>query len=120
MEENALQTQIEITEKAAEEIQKIRDDNKIPITHGLRVGIKGGGCGGMNYLMGFDEKAKESDQVFESAGLKIFVDNNSVNYLLGAQLDFKENEFGKGFVFNNVKKMDQKPNGECGDGACCC
>lgn len=110
--------QIEITAKAVEEIQKIRDQNNIPTTHGLRLGVKSGGCCGPSYLLGFEENVNETDSVFETNGLKVIVDNNSIHFLAGAQLNFVENEYGSGFAFQNVKNLDQLNGGHCENGSC--
>lgn len=115
MAENIL---VEITQKAVEEIQKIKTANNIPATHGLRVGIKGGGCCGMNYALGFEEESGEDDSVYESNGLKIFLDKLSGDYLAGAQLDFQESEYGRGFVFNNVKQEQSYTGNGCSSGSC--
>jgi iron-sulfur cluster assembly protein len=115
MAENIL---VEITQKAVEEIQKIKTANNIASTHGLRVGIKGGGCCGMNYVLGFEEKSSEEDTVYESNGLKVFMDKISSDYLKGAQLDFQESEYGRGFVFNNVKQEHNHDGQGCAGGSC--
>jgi len=95
------QAEIEITEKAIRQVNRIKEDNNIPETHGLRVGVKGGGCSGLSYQMGFDGEIKESDTVIEKEGLKIIVDGKSLFYLSGTVLDFSDGLNGKGFVFNN-------------------
>jgi iron-sulfur cluster assembly protein len=109
---------VDMSSKAVEEIQKIKTANSIPATHGLRVGIKGGGCCGMTYVLGFEEKSGEEDTVYEANGLKVFIDKISSEFLTGAQLDYQENEYGSGFVFNNVKQ--QEGTNSCGDGSCSC
>ncbi len=111
---------VEITAKAIEEIQKIRDQNNIPLTHGLRLGVKSGGCCGLSYLLGFEENTNETDSIFEINGLKVIVDNNSLHFLAGAQLDFVENEYGRGFSFKDVRNLDQLDSGHCDNGSCGC
>lgn len=96
-----IEQEIKITEKAAKEIKRIMDENKIPDTIGLRVGVKGGGCSGLTYTLGFDGEQKESDTIIESHGIKLFVDGKSLFYLLGTELDFSDGLNGRGFVFNN-------------------
>ncbi len=93
--------EITLTPKAAEQIQKIRSDNSIPESHGLRVGVKGGGCSGLTYVLGFDADLKPKDIVFEMHGVKIYVDPKSLFYLSGTVLDYQDGLNGKGFVFNN-------------------
>ena len=90
-----------ITPRAAQEIRKIKSDNKIPELNALRLGIKGGGCSGMSYVLAFDEKPRQGDNVFEIEGLTVYVDPKSLFYLSGTTLDFSEGLNGKGFVFNN-------------------
>lgn len=92
---------LEITPKAAGEIKRIKVENRVPETFGLRVGIKGGGCSGMSYVLAFDEKPKEGDETFELQGVTVFVDKKSLMYLSGTQLDFTDGLNGSGFVFNN-------------------
>ena len=97
----SLQSEIDITEKAIKQVKRIKEENNIPESHGLRVGVKGGGCSGLTYQMGFDGEVKDSDTVLEKNGLKIIVDGKSLFYLAGTVLDFSDGLNGKGFVFNN-------------------
>ncbi len=94
-------SEIEITDKAVKQIKQIKDENSIPEAHGLRIGVKGGGCSGLTYQLGFDGEIKESDSVFEKDGIKVIVDGKSLFYLTGTKLDFSDGLNGKGFVFNN-------------------
>jgi len=90
-----------ITPRAAQEIRKIKTDNKIPEINALRLGVKGGGCSGMSYVLAFDEKPRQNDAVLEIEGLKVYIDQKSLFYLSGTTLDFSDGLNGKGFVFNN-------------------
>lgn len=101
MNELQIQSEIKITEKASREIRRIMDENKIPSDFGLRVGVKGGGCSGLTYTLGFDGEIKDGDTVIENDGVKLFVDGKSLFYLTGTELDFSDGLNGKGFVFNN-------------------
>ncbi|HUI31016.1 MAG TPA: iron-sulfur cluster assembly accessory protein [Candidatus Acidoferrales bacterium] len=96
-----LQQEIRISDKAAGEIKKVMTENKIPDTFGLRMGVKGGGCSGFTYVLGFDEKASETDRVFDANGVRVFVDERSLPYLSGILLDYQEGLTGKGFTFDN-------------------
>lgn len=91
---------VAITETAIEQLWKIREDQKVPEEYGLRVGVKGGGCSGFSYLLGFDVQ-KETDQVFEIQGMKILMDKSHGIYLLGMQIDWVEGLNNRGFSFNN-------------------
>jgi len=101
MAEVQTENDIVITEKAVKEIKKIMGENKVPETFGLRVGVKGGGCSGLTYSLGFDEAAKEGDTTIDQYEVKLFIDGKSLFYLSGTVLDFTDGLNGKGFVFNN-------------------
>ena len=96
-----LNENVMLTAKAAEQVGKIKLENNIPADHGLRVGVKGGGCSGLSYVLGFDAEPKPNDKIFEAHGVTIFVDPKSLFYLSGTELDFQDGLNGKGFVFNN-------------------
>ena len=69
-------------------------------SHALRVFVKGGGCGGMQYGMTFDE-AREGDEVYEQHGLRVIVDSTSLFYIDGANIDYVDNLMGGGFHIDN-------------------
>jgi len=96
-----LNESIELTEKAAAEVARLKAANNIPADHGLRLSVKGGGCSGLSYVLGFDEQPRDNDRIFESYGVRVFVDQKSLFYLSGTVLDFSDGLNGKGFVFNN-------------------
>ena len=96
-----VQNEIDITEKAIQQVMRIKEENNIPETHGLRIGVKGGGCSGLTYQLGFDGESNESDTIIEKDGIKLFVDGKSLFYLSGTVLDFSDGLNGKGFIFNN-------------------
>ena len=98
---SAVSEEITLTEKAAAQVLKLKVENNIPQTHGLRLGVKGGGCSGLSYVLGFDEHPKENDKVFLLQGVTVFVDPKSLFYIGGTVLDFSDGLNGKGFVFNN-------------------
>ena len=86
---------INITDKAIEEIKKIMIENKIPENYGLRIGIKGGGCSGLTYTLGFDSESKPTDNIIEKEGLNIYVDMKSYLYITGTELDFTDGLSGQ-------------------------
>ena len=94
-------TEISLTEKALNEIRRIMTENQVPDGYGLRVGVKGGGCSGFSYTLGFDAEAKEGDTTIEDGEVKLFIDGKSLFYLSGTELDFSDGLNGKGFVFSN-------------------
>lgn len=93
-------TEISLTEKAKSEIKRIMEENQVPENYGLRVGVKGGGCSGFTYTLGFDAEANDGDTIIED-NVKLFVDGKSLFYLSGTELDFSDGLNGKGFIFNN-------------------
>lgn len=101
MTETTEETIIDITEKAVKEVRRIMSENNVPENYGLRVGVKGGGCSGLTYSLGFDSQPNEGDSTIESHGIKLFVDGKSLFYLSGTTLDFTDGLNGKGFVFDN-------------------
>lgn len=92
-----------LTEKAAAEIKKIIEEQQLPADQTrLRVGVKGGGCSGFSYMLDLTEEPKgEMDEEFEQHGVKILCDMKSMLYLSGAEVDFKDEIMGRGFVFKN-------------------
>lgn len=92
---------ITVTEKAKERIAQLKQEENRTAEHNIRVSVKGGGCSGLMYDLGFDDKINPADQVFEDKGIKILVDKKSLLYLLGTTLDFTDGLNGKGFQFIN-------------------
>ncbi len=92
---------ITVTEKAKERITQLLQEEGRNEQHNIRVSVKGGGCSGLMYDLGFDPEIKPADQVFEDKGIKILVDKKSLLYLLGTTLDFSDGLNGKGFQFIN-------------------
>ncbi|PLX22664.1 MAG: iron-sulfur cluster insertion protein ErpA [Ignavibacteria bacterium] len=93
--------EITVTEKAAQEIAKIRAENGIPGEYNLRIGVKGGGCSGLTYSLGFDGEQNDGDEILEISGVKLVVDSKSLFYLEGTEVDYSDGLQGRGFVFNN-------------------
>ena len=92
---------ITISEKALKQVKQIMSENNIPHNYALRISIKGGGCSGFTYNLGFDGDEKDGDTFFENQDLRIVVDGKSLFYLMGTQLDFSDGLNGRGFIFNN-------------------
>ena len=91
---------ITISEKARIQIQKLLEEQKLDKeSYFLRVGVKGGGCSGISYEMGFDDIPQEGDNVIEGNSIKIVIDKKSFLYLFGTELDFSDGLNGKGFQF---------------------
>ncbi len=93
---------IMLTERAAKEVKKIMDEQKMPESVVLRVGVAGGGCSGFQYALGFDNEVNPAvDEVAEMHGIKVAVDRKSGMYLSGTEVDFYEGLEKRGFTFNN-------------------
>ena len=83
-------------------IELMMEEGITPDTHNLRVGVKGGGCSGLSYVMEFDDKVDSLDEIIETkAGLKVLIDKKSVLYLFGTELDYSDGLNGKGFHWIN-------------------
>ncbi|GAA4018477.1 iron-sulfur cluster assembly accessory protein [Hymenobacter fastidiosus] len=91
---------ITLTPGALVEVRNIIEDKKVPTEYGLRIGVQGGGCSGMSYLLGFD-KAKDNDEIYDLDGLKLIMDKKHAMYVLGMEVDFQDGLNARGFVFNN-------------------
>lgn len=100
LEEKVDLTTISLTESAAEKFKQFaKEDQKE--NWGLRFGNQVGGCGGFEYLLDFEEKPQEKDHVFESFGVKIFVNQNVLPQLMGSQIDYIDGMYGSGFKITN-------------------
>ncbi len=92
---------ITITDKGAEKVHEFLGAQGAGETDaGLRVGVKGGGCSGFQYNLAFDQQ-RDGDEVFEFAGLKVYVDQPSLPYVRGSVIDYVESLQGAGFQVNN-------------------
>ncbi len=92
---------IQVTEKAKSRIIELIKQEGYSGDHHIRVSVKGGGCSGLMYDLGFDSQIQEADEIFEDQGIKILIDKKSMLYLLGTTLDFSDGLNGKGFQFVN-------------------
>ena len=99
-----------VTTKASEEIKKLLAEENIPEAV-LRVRVVPGGCSGFSYEMGFDDEVEKSDEIIESDGVKVAIDELSAPYLKGGVLDFNDGLNGTGFAISNPNAT-----GSCGCG----
>ena len=100
MSEATLTSPIKLTRGAITQLERIRQEQGVPSAYGLRIGVKGGGCSGFSYLLGFDEE-KERDTIYEFEGVRILMDKAHALYLLGMEIDWLDGLNNRGFVFNN-------------------
>ena len=92
---------ITISDKGAEKVHEFLAAQEADLSvAGLRVGVRGGGCSGFQYQLAFDEQ-RENDVVFESHGLKLLVDRESLQFVRGSTIDYEESLQGAGFKVDN-------------------
>lgn len=101
---------VTLTDTAADRIKKFLENRGKGV--GLRLGVKTSGCSGMAYVIEFVDEIDESDQVFEDHGIKVIIDQKSMVYLDGTELDFKRDGLNEGFEFNNPNVKDSCGCGE--------
>jgi iron-sulfur cluster assembly protein len=99
-----------LTDAAAKRVSEIVATRENAL--GIRVGIKKGGCAGMEYMIDLVTEAKAGDDVVEKDGSKVFVAPEAVLYLLGTQMDFEVTKLRTGFVFNNPNQTSACGCGE--------
>lgn len=100
---------ISLTENAAKRVEKYLANRGKGL--GLRLGVRTTGCSGMAYTLEFVDERQGDDIMFESHGIKVFVDPKSLVYIDGTELDFAKEGLNEGFKFNNPNVKD-----ECGCG----
>ncbi|HEC29383.1 MAG TPA: iron-sulfur cluster assembly protein IscA [Gammaproteobacteria bacterium] len=101
---------VTLTDTAADRIKIFLENRGKGV--GLRLGVKTSGCSGMAYVIEFVDEINESDQVFEDHGIKVIIDQKSMVYLDGTELDFKRDGLNEGFEFNNPNVKDSCGCGE--------
>lgn len=101
-----------ITDSAVVEVKKFLETESVGTDGGLRVRVVPGGCSGFQYAMNIEEAPQSNDEVVATAGLRVFVDMFSAQYLDNVQIDYVNNVMGSGFTFNNPNAA-----GGCGCGS---
>lgn len=91
---------VTLTPRAAQKVKEFLAEQAKP-EYGLRMAVIGGGCSGFQYDLGVEAEPSAEDRVFESEGVKIFVDPDSAHYLENTELDYVDTMAGSGFKFNN-------------------
>ncbi len=100
-----------LTDAAADRVRTIMARSDKPVA-GLRVGVKNGGCAGMEYTMEFAAEPGRFDEVVEDKGVKVLIDPKAIMYLLGTEMDFKTDKMTAQFVFNNPNQTSACGCGE--------
>ena len=102
---------IKLSDNAANRIKEIISNAKEE-TLGVRVGVKSGGCAGMEYVLEYAQKVNPNDEMIEDKGVKVFIDPSAIIYLIGTVMDYKKDEFSSSFVFNNPNETERCGCGE--------
>ena len=100
-----------LTDAAAARIKQVMAQADRPVA-GVRVGVKNGGCAGMEYTMEYAESVAPTDEVVEDRGVKILIDPKAVLFLLGTEMDYKTEKLSSQFVFNNPNQTSACGCGE--------
>ena len=102
---------IKLSDKAALRIKEIMANSEKD-SLGVRVSVKSGGCAGLSYVMEYDKKKNNYDEIIKDKGVVVFVDSAAVMYLLGTEMDYKKDELSSSFVFNNPNETERCGCGE--------
>lgn len=106
MQDTLVQTSpINLTDGAVQQLQSIKNSQNLNEDLGLRVGVKGGGCSGFSYVLGFDAKQPDDDE-FISNGIKVYMKKAHALYLIGIEVDFVNGLNNRGFTFSNPNAKD--------------
>ena len=100
-----------LTDAAASRIKSVMAQAGKPVA-GVRVGVKNGGCAGMEYTMEYADAVKTTDEVVEDKGVKILIDPKAVLFLLGTEMDYKTDKLSAQFIFNNPNQTSACGCGE--------
>ena len=101
----AIKTPVILTEGAKKEIKRLMADPSFDSLSKLRLGVKGGGCSGLSYILGFDQQ-DEKDKYFEIDGIPCIMNIAHELYLAGMQIDWSEGLNNRGFTFSNPNASD--------------
>jgi iron-sulfur cluster assembly protein len=96
---------ITLTKGAVQQLENIKNSQELREDLGLRVGVKGGGCSGFSYVLGFDEKQADDDEFVEN-GIKVYMKKAHALYLMGIEIDFVSGLNNRGFTFSNPNAKD--------------
>ncbi len=100
-----------VTQAAASRVQEIIE-NSDKVIAGLKIGVKNGGCAGMEYTLDYAETIDDGADVIEDRGIKIVIDPKAILFLLGTEMDYEVSKLSSGFVFNNPNQTSACGCGE--------
>jgi len=102
---------ISVTEIASTQIKKLIAERNKNTTLGIRIAVNSKGCSGLSYIFEFCDVKNENDEIVEQDGVKFFIDNKSILFIIGTIIDYENSTFEKGFKFINANEK-----GRCGCG----
>ena len=102
---------IRLSDNAAERLKYIMSKAESSAI-GVRIGVKSGGCAGMSYVMEYAKENKPNEEIIEDKGVKVLIDPTAVIYLLGTEMDYKEEKFSSQFIFKNPNETERCGCGE--------
>jgi iron-sulfur cluster assembly accessory protein len=117
--ENTQVNTIEISPNAIQVVKELIAQNNLDDTYALRIYVAGRSCSGYQYGMALDNKPQETDSTFEDGGIKLLIDEVSIQYMLGSKIDYINDERGKGFLVDNPNTVEACSCGS-GGGSCGC
>jgi iron-sulfur cluster assembly protein len=106
---------VTLSPTAADLVRNLIQERELDNSYALRVYVSGKSCSGYQYGMALDNKPAENDSAFESQGLKVLIDEISMQYMAGATIDYIDDERGKGFLVDNPNPA---PACSCGSDSC--
>ncbi|HMH32557.1 MAG TPA: iron-sulfur cluster assembly accessory protein [Puia sp.] len=98
--ESIIESPVNFTSRARAEIGRLMNQTDFDNNKQLRIGVKGGGCSGLSYILGFDEK-QDADEDYQSEGLSFIMNKAHGIYLMGMQIDWQDGLNARGFTFSN-------------------
>ena len=98
--ETTIAAPVTFTEKAIDEIRRLMNEDGFDLSASLRIGVKGGGCSGLSYVLGFDKK-EEQDEQYNFEGLSYIMNRAHGIYLMGMEIDWQDGLNARGFSFKN-------------------
>ena len=102
---------IKLSDNAAERIKQIMSQAERSAI-GVRVGVRSGGCAGMSYVMEYAKEIKPNEEIIEDKGVKVLIEPKAIMYLLGTEMDYKQEKFSSKFVFKNPNETERCGCGE--------
>ena len=103
---------VRLTDAAAERVREILSDRPDDDVSGVKIGVKNGGCAGMEYTLDYVRERAPLDEVVEDKGVTIYIDAKAVLFLFGTEIDFETTKLRSGFTFRNPNQTDACGCGE--------